>query len=226
METTPRRARSAEEKEERRTHLLRTARAALEPGQDGTIDLRALSLNELARRAGMAKANVYRYFESREAILLALLWAEWAVVETSLRSRLDHLGPDHHLGPEALADLLTAELLASPLLCALIAALPSTLEQNLSEAAIVAFKQATLDSFRNLAEDLATRCPALGPARHLLLLNDTCAAIAGLYPFCHPAAPAAHVMNRPEFSPLVRNFAVDLPRFVRALAIEAAASGG
>src|SRR4051812_49745717 len=42
----------------------------------------ALSLNELSRRVGLAKSNVLRYFESREAVLLELLdaaWREWLV---------------------------------------------------------------------------------------------------------------------------------------------------
>ena len=40
----------------------------------------AISLNELSRRVGLAKSNVLRYFESREAILLELFikaWNEW-----------------------------------------------------------------------------------------------------------------------------------------------------
>ena len=32
-----------------------------------------VTLNELSRRAGLAKSNVLRYFESREAVLLELL---------------------------------------------------------------------------------------------------------------------------------------------------------
>src|SRR2546423_11038304 len=39
-----------------------------------------LSLNELSRRVGLAKSNVLRYFESREAVLLELLdnaWRDW-----------------------------------------------------------------------------------------------------------------------------------------------------
>lgn len=32
-----------------------------------------MSLNELSRRAGLARSNVLRYSESREAILLELL---------------------------------------------------------------------------------------------------------------------------------------------------------
>lgn len=40
----------------------------------------AVSLNELSRRVGLAKSNVLRYFDSREAVLLELLddaWREW-----------------------------------------------------------------------------------------------------------------------------------------------------
>jgi AcrR family transcriptional regulator len=32
-----------------------------------------ITLNELSRRVGLAKSNVLRYFESREAVLLELL---------------------------------------------------------------------------------------------------------------------------------------------------------
>ncbi len=67
------RARQPEQKEERRRNLIATARAML----DERMRLDELSLNELARRAGMTKSNVYRYFESREAVLLALLEDEW-----------------------------------------------------------------------------------------------------------------------------------------------------
>ena len=36
-----------------------------------------VTLNELSRRAGLAKSNVLRYFESREAVLLELLDSAW-----------------------------------------------------------------------------------------------------------------------------------------------------
>ena len=59
------RARQPAQKEQRRTHLLTTARELLAGG----VGLRALSLNELARHAEMAKANVYRYFPNKYALL-------------------------------------------------------------------------------------------------------------------------------------------------------------
>jgi AcrR family transcriptional regulator len=36
-----------------------------------------ITLNELSRRVGLAKSNVLRYFESREAVLLELLDSAW-----------------------------------------------------------------------------------------------------------------------------------------------------
>jgi AraC-like DNA-binding protein len=56
------RARQPDQKAKRRAHVLATAREIL---ADGAVDLGQLTLNELARRVGMAKSNLYRYFETR-----------------------------------------------------------------------------------------------------------------------------------------------------------------
>ncbi|MFC8943731.1 TetR/AcrR family transcriptional regulator, partial [Streptomyces griseoincarnatus] len=62
------RARSEEQREIRRTAILDTAMAMLDE-----MPVAEVGLNELSRRVGLAKSNVLRYFESREAILLELL---------------------------------------------------------------------------------------------------------------------------------------------------------
>ena len=62
------RARSPEEKELRRAAILQAAAALVE--REG---LEKTGLNAIAREAGISKANIYRYFESREAILLHLV---------------------------------------------------------------------------------------------------------------------------------------------------------
>jgi AcrR family transcriptional regulator len=219
MDTPFLRARSAEEKGERRAHLLATAKAALAAG----TPLAALSLSALARQAGMAKANVYRYFASREALLLALLWAEWAPVEAALRGPPPPTGP---LRPDQLAALLTRLLTDAPLLCALITALPSVLEQNLSAEAVAQFKRQTLDSMQAVGAALHATCPALSAEAHGQLLHDALALVAGLYPFAHPAPAAAAAMADPAFAPLRRDFEADLLRFLRALAAQAAAGPG
>ncbi len=59
----------------RRRAILDAAAAML-----AEMPVAAVSLTELSRRAGLAKSNVLRYFDSREAVLLELLdhaWREW-----------------------------------------------------------------------------------------------------------------------------------------------------
>ena len=69
------RARSEEQREARRQAILGAAAAML-----AEMPVAEVTLNELSRRAGLAKSNVLRYFESREAVLLELLdsaWQDW-----------------------------------------------------------------------------------------------------------------------------------------------------
>jgi AcrR family transcriptional regulator len=202
------RARRPEEKEQRRAHLLATGRALLEGG----VALQALSLNELARQAGMAKANVYLYFESREALLLALLSEEWTSWFEAFSRELEGRRAE---SVEGLAQRLARSLASRGLLCALTAALPSVLEQNLSEEAIVAFKRETLALFGRIAGALERKCPTLPAAAHAALLYY---AVQALYPSTHPSPAAARALEAPDLGFFRRDFAAELERFVLALA--------
>jgi AcrR family transcriptional regulator len=62
------RARTAEQRAERASAIVDTARAML-----AEMPLSDLTLNGLAKRAGLAPSNVLRYFDSREAVLLELI---------------------------------------------------------------------------------------------------------------------------------------------------------
>ena len=92
------RARSKEQREVRRRAILDTAAAML-----AEMPAAQLTLNELSRRVGLAKSNVLRYFESREAVLLELLDAlsrEWL---DQLATELD----DYHIYHAARGELLS-----------------------------------------------------------------------------------------------------------------------
>ena len=66
------RARTDEQRAARRDAILDVARRLVV--DEGVAHV---SLNEIAREVGLAKSNVLRYFETREAILLTLLGTEY-----------------------------------------------------------------------------------------------------------------------------------------------------
>ena len=123
------RARSEEQREERRRAILGAATAML-----AEMPVAQVTLNELSRRAGLAKSNVLRYFESREAVLLELLdsaWQDWLALEKDLEAAVDAAAPLPERSDQ-LAAGLASSLAARPMLCDLISAQAAVLERNVS----------------------------------------------------------------------------------------------
>lgn len=202
------RARNPEQKELRRVHLLKTARAALASG----VDLRELGLNELARSAGVAKANVYRYFESREAVFLALFWDEAEAWWNDFQPKLKPSSLD------ATVKLLAKSFSQRPLLCSLAASIPAVLEQNLSEETVRAFKHRTLEFYELAARELARCCPALSAQSWVALLHDATTLIIGVYHATQPSPATAAAIKSPDLAFFRRDFGAELERLMRAVA--------
>jgi AcrR family transcriptional regulator len=106
----------------------------------------ALSLNELSRRVGLAKSNVLRYFETREAVLLELLdaaWREWLDgLAAELRGSAPGAAVDERV--ERVATAIARTLADRPTLCELASASSGVLERNISVPAAATFKRAAL----------------------------------------------------------------------------------
>lgn len=209
MKSSFERARHPDEKALRRAHLLQTARTLVTQG----ADIGSLSLNEIARQASMAKANTYRYFETREALLLALLWEEWQKWFKDFsdtppkRTDLDHF-----------VRHFAISIAQSTLLCALTSILASVLEKNLSEEAVREFKNGSLKFFELIAEYFIKCCPELDRNGHMQLLHDTVSLITGLYPLTHPSPTVARVLRDTNLKFFKRNFEDELERLLLAAA--------
>ncbi|MBO1902477.1 TetR family transcriptional regulator [Leucobacter weissii] len=139
------RARSEEQREHRRQRILEITADML-----AEMPVSAVSLNEISRRVGLAKSNVLRYFESREAILLELLDTETRAWVAELDSTLHTTEGSATERSEQLASAIASTLQGRPVLCDLIAAQAAVLERNVSTEVILRHKHAT----HGMAEDL------------------------------------------------------------------------
>jgi AcrR family transcriptional regulator len=199
------RARSPEQKEERRRHLLDTARSLLLD----MPDVHDLGINELARGAQMTKSNVYRYFESSEAVLLDVLVEEFRLWLPDLRKALNR---DRKRGGtiEHIARAFAATMAARPLLCRLASIFPSILEHNISAERMAEFKHGLLAVRKQTALDFHACMPSVSAASFDRFIHLALPLAIGLWPLSHPARIAADVIALPELAALRYRFQHDL----------------
>ena len=154
------RARSEEQREIRQRAILDTAAAMLDE-----MPVSAVTLNELSRRVGLAKSNVLRYFESREAVLLELLDHNWRQWTAGLPAQLDAaIAPDAPAlqRGQAFAAVLTRSLAQNRVLCDLLSAQAGVLEHNVSADVAARYKRSALDNVAALAALASRHLPELG----------------------------------------------------------------
>jgi len=206
------RARSPEQKEERRRHLLDTAKSLLLE----ITDAHPLGINELARKAEMTKSNVYRYFESSEAVLMDLLVDEFAAWHAELSAALAR-GGKSGARIEHIARVFASTISARPLLCRLTSILPSILERKASFERVVDFKSKLLAVKQRAAQDFHARVPQLPVRDFEQVLRHAVPLIIGLWPLSNPAEIAAQVVELPGLESLRYDFEQDLEHALLAL---------
>ena len=184
MAETFQRARSEEQREIRRAGILDTASTMLREAPVAT-----LTLNELARRVGLAKSNVLRYFESREAVLLDLLTSELDAWLTAVRGAL---GPPTDAEPAGtrqtrLVSVLVDTLQARPVLCDLLSAQAAVLERNVSPAVAARYKRDMIADLEELAGLVREQIPALSPAAARTFAGTALMMTGAVWPHAHPS---------------------------------------
>ncbi len=201
--TTFQRARSDEQREQRRRAILSAAAAML-----AEMPVAELSLNELSRRVGLAKSNVLRYFETREAVLLALYDTAW----TAWLDRLDAVLPpaaadgDARARYERVAASLTASLVADPLVCELISVSASVLERNVSPQVARRYKLASIANTERMAAQLRSALPELSNDGAWRAAAGTLLAVGGVWPLTNPTEAMLCVYEDPEIARLRLDF--------------------
>ena len=191
-ETDWQRARRPEQKEERRRSILNAAIELLdEAGIEGT------TLSEIARQAGLSKANCYRYFESREAILLELTLDEIEDWMTDIGRRLVRLADSGDV--DAVAEAFVAATLDRPRLCTLFSTISSVLERNVSVDVVADFKRKFNARVFGSSDAIRAAVPGLSTEdadQYVLFLGFF---IAGAWPSANPAPALLEAFERSDF---------------------------
>lgn len=218
MATTFQRARSDEQRAIRRQTILDTAAGMLEE-----MPVAELSLNELSRRVGLAKSNVLRYFDSREAVLLELLdslsceWLEHLAGElpsaVSTRAGFQRRA-------EQLAAVLASSLAERPVLCDLIASQAAVLEHNVGTEAIASFKRRGAAHATTLVGLIRQALPELSEDRAWRLVVATLLLSSSLWAHARPPQPVLDAYEQiPELRLMRLDFAPALEDSLATVAI-------
>jgi AcrR family transcriptional regulator len=204
--TTFQRARSEQQREVRRRAILGAATAML-----AEMPVAEITLNELSRRTGLAKSNVLRYFESREAVLVELLdsmWQGWlADLAAELSAAVDADASLAERGDQ-LAAALAASLAARPVLCDLIGAQAAVLERNVSPEVAARHKRAALANVTALGKLALGHLAELGEHDSFRLAAAAMLTAGALWPHTQPSpAMQAAYQADPELADMRLDFA-------------------
>ncbi|MEU8149544.1 TetR family transcriptional regulator [Nonomuraea sp. NPDC048901] len=204
---TFKRARNDEQRGERRRQILDTAAAMLIE-----MPVAKLSLNELSRRAGLAKPNVLRYFESREAVLLQLLDTEIHNWIAELEQSLEPTDGTPRQRGDQLAAILAKSITRRPVLCDLISTQAAVLEHNVSTEVAIRHKNATLRAFQSLVRLFLRYLPELGTQDAFRLVGMATLTVSAAWPYSQPTeALLAAYASDPALAPMQADF-TDLVR--------------
>ncbi|MGW5095489.1 TetR family transcriptional regulator [Streptomyces nodosus] len=193
------RARSPEAKRQRE-------RAILDAAGDLALrrSVREVTLTDIAEAVGMHKSAMLRYFETREQIFLSLTAEQYQEWSAEVREDLVRL---EGAAPSAVAELLTATLLARPLFCDLLAQAPLNLERNVSFDAVREFKLVAIAATRAVADEMQ-RLFALGSTEAVEVVAVATSMAGALWQM---AAPRSGLQEFYRSDPQLAHAIVDVP---------------
>ncbi|WP_204043798.1 TetR/AcrR family transcriptional regulator [Acrocarpospora phusangensis] len=186
------RARRPEQVEARRQVILETARAMLHEQPVAEISLR-----ELSSRVGLARSNVLRYFDSREAIFLEIMDETWKSWLGTVEDRLGEPGPpDGPFGAETrVAEVIAGTIAEQRLLCELISLMAGELEKNISLEYARSFKRRASANSARLAALVRAQLPYLTDAAAQHFAGSVFVVVAGLWPYTTPTETVLTVIR-------------------------------
>lgn len=203
------RARQPEQKSQRLKAILEAAGRLFEKNPISEVSMR-----QIADEAGLGKASLYSYFQTKEEVFLHLFGLEVEGWVEEFGRRIARLRKPN---AEKVAKLITDLMMERSRYSRLLSILTTVLERNVSRDRLREFKTGLLEPLGKMTEHLNQSLPELGEAKVQKFLIEFHAVMAGLWPMTHPNEELIAAMDVPhlkflhvEFEPTCRELLVKL----------------
>ena len=208
------RARQPAQIEQRKEAILQSALLLFQKN-----GLENVSLNDIARDVGLAKSNIYRYFESREHIYLVVLQRLAAQFEERLYPALDALKGRGSV--KKVTEVITEVYIASPEYGELITVVNSVLEKRLTPPLVINFRAVLLERRKRLATAIALALPGVTTEKMLPFTLHIFLHVPGLWTFCYPRPESGKLLGEAKHRHLQLDFRREMTLFLQAILKEA-----
>lgn len=126
------RARSIEQKEQRVDEIMRVAKDML-----ATQSFETISMSNIAKRLSFSRANLYKYFDSKEEIFLTLLSREMSTFCEILRAQMGEI----ESSPKTFANFWVSNMASAHTMLTMLSMTGTILEKNVSDDLLLSIKQ-------------------------------------------------------------------------------------
>ncbi len=200
------RARSPQDKDLRRAHLVE---AAAQLFADADFD--GVTIANVAQAAGVAKGTAYIYFATKEALFLELVRAELTAWLDNLENSLRRVRAQNRV--QAVSTILARCVRERPTLWRLLILLHSVIEPKIDEASARDFKFFLLDLLSRAGNAIAGRIPGLHADQAVTVVLQLHALVIGLAQLANPPPVIALVLAQ---NPALQVMQIDFEPFLMA----------
>jgi AcrR family transcriptional regulator len=187
------RAVSIEQKKERQQQIIATTRKFFEQS-----DFHSISMEQIAREAGLAKGTVFFYFKTKEELFLALTQEEIARWHDIMDKQLADLAKNGQtFDVESFADFLSTSVAAHTTLLRLVNIIGSVLEHNISFTAALEFKKFLRRRILATGTKFEQCLPVLKEGEGVRLWMAAYFLMSGIVPMAFPSGPVPSVFQEP-----------------------------
>lgn len=156
-----------------------------------------ITMDAVARAAGLGKSTLYGYFETKEELFLALVdveFAKWFADVTATVTGVTDL--------REISTRICKSILDRQMLMGLLAVLHPVIEHGIDRESTIRYKTLFLERSTVAARALEAAVPFLGPGGGMQFLVLLHALVIGLTHMANPSPVCAEVLAEPQFAPI------------------------